>query len=332
MSCGKRGLSSSNFCLTPLTTVLALAPRSPSTRPHTASRSALVVTTPLRGSAPKRTSATSATRMVGAATGGDHDIAQVVERRMRPSERTSSASSPSRTRPAPSLRLLEVTAFSSCCGRDAARRHRRRRTAATSNVRTKPPSTLTSATPGRPRSAGRMVQSTRLRISCAFSVSELDGEHQHFAERRHDRREAAVGAGRQLVAHLLQPLVDLRAGPENVGAVGELERHQRDRVARRRAHRDQVGDAAHGDLDRRGHAAFELLRREAGARIDDQHLHRRDVRKGVDRQLEERHWRPRPRAPSAPRKTRSRCLSATSMMRPSMLTPGRRQRARRAAR
>ena len=47
---------------------------------------------------------------------------------------------------------------------------------ATSKVRTKPPSTLTSATPGRPRSAGRMVQSIRLRCSNAAPAPGDEGD------------------------------------------------------------------------------------------------------------------------------------------------------------
>ncbi len=42
---------------------------------------------------------------------------------------------------------------------------------------------------------------------------------------------------------------------------------------------------AHGDLDGRRDAAFQLLRREAGRAHGDEHLHRRDVGKGVDGQF-----------------------------------------------
>ncbi len=157
----------------------------------------------------------------------------------------------------------------------------------TSNVRTKPPSTLTSATPGRPRSAGRITQSTRLRISCALRVSESMVNIRISPSAVTNRRESAVSAGRELVADVLQPLVDLRARPENVGAVDELECHQGNRIARRRAHGGEVGNAAHGDLDRRGDAALELLRGKAGRPHGDQDLHRRYVWECVDRQLQE---------------------------------------------
>ena len=83
---------------------------------------------------------------------------------MLPSARTSSTSSPSPKRPAPSLRLLAsimslkprsvtpVAANFTASG-------------ITSKLRTTPPSALTSATPGTVRSAGRITQSRRLRLS-----------------------------------------------------------------------------------------------------------------------------------------------------------------------
>ena len=42
----------------------------------------------------------------------------------------------------------------------------------TSKILTNPPSTLTSATPGSPRSFGRIVQSISERISCTLIVSD----------------------------------------------------------------------------------------------------------------------------------------------------------------
>ncbi len=52
------------------------------------------------------------------------------------------------------------------------------------------------------------------------------GEHQHLCQRRHDRRQPALGAVRQQVANFLQPLVDLRAGPVDVGALRKFEGDQ----------------------------------------------------------------------------------------------------------
>ena len=94
---------------------------------------------------------------------------------------------------------------------------------ATSNVRTNPPNTLMSATPGRPRSAGRIVQSTRLRICCGYSVSDSMVNISISPSGVTIGARPPVGAGRQLIAQVLQPLVDLRARPENVGAIGEFE-------------------------------------------------------------------------------------------------------------
>ena len=59
---------------------------------------------------------------------------------------------------------------------------------------------------------------------------------------------------------------------------------QRDRVTGRRAHAHEAGNAARGDFDRRGDAAFQFLRRQARRPHGDEHLDRRDIRKGVDRE------------------------------------------------
>ena len=74
--------------------------------PHTASPSPLRVTTPLRASAPQRTSATSETRTTPVGWEATTMARMSSWVWMRPSARTSSASSPSRTRPAPSFRLF----------------------------------------------------------------------------------------------------------------------------------------------------------------------------------------------------------------------------------
>jgi len=88
----------------------------------------------------------------------------------------------------------------------------------------------------------------------------LDGEHHHLGEGRDNRSKPALGAGRKLVVRLLEAFIHLRARPEDVRAVGEFERQQRDLVARGGTHLDEIGDAAHGDLDRSRHPAFEFLR------------------------------------------------------------------------
>ena len=83
---------------------------------------------------------------------------------MRPSARTISASSPSLMRPAPSLRLLFCKVainFSMLMPRADSLVL----SGMTSKLLTKPPSELTSATPGTVRSAGRITQSSKSRRS-----------------------------------------------------------------------------------------------------------------------------------------------------------------------
>ena len=83
---------------------------------------------------------------------------------MRPSARTIRVSSPSFIRPAPSLRLF-------CCKASISwsmpifLAAMRVLFGEISKLLTKPPSALTSATPGTVRSAGRITQSSRLRRS-----------------------------------------------------------------------------------------------------------------------------------------------------------------------
>ena len=76
-----------------------------------------------------------------------------------PSERTNSVSSPEDKRPAPSLRLFISSAFCSM-SRVTPRAFIATLSGITSKLRTKPPKELTSATPGKVRSAGRIVQSS----------------------------------------------------------------------------------------------------------------------------------------------------------------------------
>jgi hypothetical protein len=116
-------------------------------------------------------------------------------------------------------------------------------------------------------------------------VAALDGEHQHLAERRHHRREAAGDAVREGAFQIVQPLVHLGARPVDVGAWAELEGHQGGGVAGDGADVDQVRDAPHRQLDDVGHLALQFLRRQAGRLDRHQHLRGRDVGKGVDRQL-----------------------------------------------
>ena len=83
---------------------------------------------------------------------------------IRPSDRTSSASSPSLMRPAPSLRLLAANASPNNRGLTP-RAAIRCGSGITSKLRTYPPSEFTSATPGTVRNAGRITQSSIVRRS-----------------------------------------------------------------------------------------------------------------------------------------------------------------------
>jgi hypothetical protein len=65
------------------------------------------------------------------------------------------------------------------------------------------------------------------------------------------------------------------------------------RVIGDRAQHVLVGDAQHLHLDRRDHPAFHFLGRHARRLQDDLDLRGTDVRKRIDRQVDER---PRPRA------------------------------------
>jgi len=78
----------------------------------------------------------------------------------------------------------------------------------------------------------------------------LDGEHHHLGEGRDNRSKPALGAGRKLVVRLLEAFIHLRARPEDVRAVGEFERQQRDLVLLRHKFLDRdcflIGAAQHG--------------------------------------------------------------------------------------
>ena len=149
-----------------LTSAEASAPRSATTMPSTASPAPSRVTAPYRVTPSMRTWATSPRR-----TGA---VPLAPARRIRrdksskvwiaPSARTISVSSPASRRPAPSLRLLRpIAVMTSEKLRPAA--ESRARSGTTAKLLASPPSTLTSATPGSVRRAGRSVQSSRARRS-----------------------------------------------------------------------------------------------------------------------------------------------------------------------
>ena len=115
----------------------------------------------------------------------------------------------------------------------------------------------------------------------------LNGEHEHFAERRRDRRHAAAGAGRQVALGGGQALADLLARPVDVGAVLEIDGDVGQGVFGSRAQQALVRDAEHFLLDRHGEARFDFLRRHAGRLQDDLDLCGGHVGKGINWQANE---------------------------------------------
>ena len=113
----------------------------------------------------------------------------------------------------------------------------------------------------------------------------LDGEHEHLAQRRGDRRHAAADATGQVAGDAGQALGHLLARPVDVGAVVEVDRHVDDAVLRHRAQHALFGDAQHLDLDGQRDAAFHLLGRHARGFHDDLDLRARHVGKRVDGQV-----------------------------------------------
>ena len=83
---------------------------------------------------------------------------------------------------------------------------------------------MTSATPGTVRSAGRITQSSRRAPLRERELGAVDREHEHFAERARDRRQAAADALGQIARNVGQTFGDLIARPVDVGAVLEIDR------------------------------------------------------------------------------------------------------------
>ena len=112
----------------------------------------------------------------------------------------------------------------------------------------------------------------------------VDGAHEDLAEAGGDRPHRGLDAGRQLLARLLEALVDELAGEVDVRAVLEDDRDLRQAVARERARVVESRQAGHRGLDREGDALLDFERRVAGRLGVDLHLDVGDVRHGVDRQ------------------------------------------------
>ena len=115
----------------------------------------------------------------------------------------------------------------------------------------------------------------------------LDGEHEHFAERRRDRRHATADAARQIGTDVGQPFSHLLTCPIDVGGVLKIDRDVDDAVLGHRAQDALVGNAQHLDFDRYGDASFDLLGRHARCFHDDLDLRARYVGKRIDRQVAE---------------------------------------------
>ena len=207
--------------------------------------------------------------------------------RIAPSARTTSAFSPSESRPAPSLRLLAaIASLMSAMPRPAAASAALSGT--TSNVRTRPPSALTSATPGIVRSAGRIVQSSRLRRSSRLrlppsivNMNTSDSGVEIGARPPETFDGSSIDDAGQPFGHLL-------ARPIDVGPILEVDGDVGDRILRRRAQDRLLRDPEQLQLDRRDDARLDLLRRHARRLHDDLDLHRGDVGKGVDGDAQER--------------------------------------------
>ena len=113
----------------------------------------------------------------------------------------------------------------------------------------------------------------------------LDGEHEHLAERRGDRRHATADAGGKIGRDVGQALGHLLASPVDVGAVLEVDGHIDQTVFRHGSQHALLRDAQHFDFDRSGDAALDFFRRHARRLHDDLHLGAGNIGKGIDRQV-----------------------------------------------
>ncbi len=141
-----------------------------STSPSTASPLPSLVTAPYRVRLPILTDATSLTRRTRPFADFSTTCSRSCGVWIAPSALTTSVFSPSFSLPAPSFLLFAAMASArSVMPRPAA--VILALSGRTSKTRTSPPSELTSATPGMVRSAGRIVQSSRVRFSSRDSLS-----------------------------------------------------------------------------------------------------------------------------------------------------------------
>ena len=116
----------------------------------------------------------------------------------------------------------------------------------------------------------------------------LDVVVKNFAEAGADRREFGQSTRRQSFQHALQPLGDKLARAIDVRAVLELQRHLREAELRQRTHFLHARQTGQFAFDRLRDEFFRFLggeRRDFGV---DLHLRSRDVRHGVNRQMQRR--------------------------------------------
>ena len=116
----------------------------------------------------------------------------------------------------------------------------------------------------------------------------FDGEHEDFAQRRGDGRQAAADGGGQVLQHAGQPFADLLARPEDVRAFLEVQRDVGDRIFGLRAQHGLARDAQQFLLDGGDDARLDFFRRHAGRLQDQLDLGTGDIGKGVDGQRAER--------------------------------------------
>jgi hypothetical protein len=115
-------------------------------------------------------------------------------------------------------------------------------------------------------------------------LGALQREHEHLAQWRGDRGQAAAGVGRQVLHHAVQALIDLLARPIDLGAIFKVQRDVGQRVLGCRAQHLLPGYAQQLLLDGHGDAGLDLFRRHAWRLEDDLDLRGRHIREGVDGQ------------------------------------------------
>ena len=105
-----------------------------------------------------------------------------------------------------------------------------------------------------------------------------------FTKTRRNRPHRGLDAARQLALGLLQPFVDEIAGPVDIGAVREDDRHLRQAVAGQRARVLQVRQTGDCHFNKVGDALLDFERRITGCCSINLHLDIRDVGDRINRQ------------------------------------------------